>query len=174
MMIKANNGRSPTIHESCFVAETASVIGNVAMQESSSLWYGVVVRGDIQDVSIGTGTNIQDGTVVHVGYLEPTIIGDYVTVGHNAIVHGCSIDDRVLIGMGAIILNGATIGSDTILAAGSLVPKGKSIPSGVLAMGSPARIIRELSSDEIKQIKQAAEKYILIAQQHKQEMQDAE
>lgn len=173
-MIKTNNGHTPTIHESCFVAETASVIGNVVMQELSSLWYGVVVRGDYNDIYIGKGTNIQDGTVIHIAYHHATFIGDYVTVGHNAVVHGCTIEDRVLIGIGAIVLNGATIGSDTILAAGSLVPERKKIPSGVLAMGSPARVIRKLTEDEIDRIRRSAEDYIGFSRQYKQEMQDAE
>lgn len=172
-MIKSNQGVHPTIHESCFVAETASVIGNVVMGENASLWYGVVARGDYNDVYIGKGTNIQDGSVLHIASQHPTIIGDYVTVGHNAIVHGCTINNRVLVGMGAIILNGAVIGPDTIVAAGSLVPEGKEIPSGVLVMGMPAKVVRALTEDEIDGIVRSAEDYMAFAQEHKKNMQDA-
>lgn len=171
-MINAHHGKYPTIDDTCFVAETASVMGNVVMKPNASVWYGVVARGDYNDIYIGEGSNVQDGTVLHIAYHHPTIIGDYVTVGHNAIVHGCTVGDRVLIGMGAIILNGAVIGNDTIIAAGSLVPEGKTIPAGVLAMGSPAKVIRDLTSDEIDRIKRSAEDYITFAQQHKRE-QDA-
>lgn len=172
-MIKSNQGIMPTIHETCFVAETASVIGNVVMQEKSSLWYGVVARGDYNDVYIGKGTNIQDGSVVHIAYHHPTIIGDYVTVGHRAVVHGCTIGDRVLVGMGAIILNGAVIGNNCIIAAGSLVPENKEIPPGVLAMGTPAKVVRELTEEEIDGIMRSAEDYMGFAQDYKKEMQDA-
>ncbi|MEN1759230.1 gamma carbonic anhydrase family protein [Anoxynatronum sibiricum] len=171
-MIKVHNGQHPTIDNTCFVAETASVMGNVVLKPNASIWYGVVARGDYNDIYIGEGSNIQDGSVLHIAYHHPTIIGDFVTVGHNAIVHGCTVGDRVLVGMGAVILNGAVIGNDTIIAAGSLVPEGKTIPAGVLAMGSPAKVIRDLTSDEIDRIKRSAEDYIVFAQQHKRE-QDA-
>ena len=166
-MIKTNNGRTPTIPDSCFVAETASVIGNVVLGEDASLWYGVVARGDYNDVFVGKGSNIQDGSVLHIAYHRPTIIGDYVTVGHSAIVHGCTIGNRVLVGMGAIILNGATVGDNTIIAAGSLVPEGKHIPEGVLAMGTPVKVIRPLTPEEIDRIQRSAEDYIEFAKQHK-------
>ncbi len=165
-MIKTLNDRSPTIHESCFIAETASVIGNVVMEEGSSLWYGVTARGDYHDIYIGKNTNIQDGTVLHIAYNYPTIIGDGVTVGHGAIVHGCTIGSNVLIGMGAIILTGASVGDHTIIGAGSLVPEGKNIPSGVLAIGSPAKIIRELTNEEIDGIRRSAEDYCEFARQY--------
>ncbi len=169
-MIKASQGILPTIHETCFVAETASVIGNVVMQEKSSLWFGVVARGDYNDVYIGKGTNIQDGSIIHIAYHHPTIIGDYVTVGHRAIVHGCTIGDRVLIGMGAIVLNGAVVGNNSIIAAGSLVPEGKEIPSGVLAMGTPAKVIRELTEEEIDGIMRSAEDYMSFALDYKKDL----
>ena len=167
-MIKENNGQTPQIHETCFVAETAAVIGNVVMAENASLWYGVVARADYNDIYIGKGTNIQDGTVLHIAFNHPTIIGDYVTVGHNAVVHGCTIGDEVLVGIGAVILNGATIGDQTIIAAGSLVTQGKSIPSGVMVMGSPAKVVRELTEEEKKKIRLSAEDYIGFAKEHKE------
>lgn len=169
-MIKENNGRKPNIHSSCFVAETASVIGNVVMEKDASLWYGVIARGDYNDIFIGEGTNVQDGSVLHIAFNHPTILGDYVTVGHNAVVHGCTIGNEVLIGMGAIILNGATVGDQSIIAAGSLVPEGKEIPSGVLAMGTPAKIVRELTEDERKKIRRSAEDYVGFANEHKTEV----
>ena len=168
-MIKENNGRSPRIHASCFVAETASVIGNVVMEKDASLWYGVIARGDYNDIFIGEGTNIQDGSVLHIAFNHPTILGSYVTVGHNAVVHGCTIGNEVLIGMGAIIMNGATVGDQSIVAAGSLVPEGKKIPDGVLVMGSPAKVVRELTEEEKKKIRLSAEHYIGFAKEHKAE-----
>ncbi|SDY87260.1 gamma carbonic anhydrase family protein [Tindallia californiensis] len=169
-MVKDCNGRNPEFHNSCFVAETASVIGKVVMKENASLWYGVIARGDYNDIYIGKGTNIQDGSVIHIAFNHPTVIGDYVTVGHNAVIHGCHIEDEALIGMGAIILNGATIGSKSIIAAGSLVPEGKEIPPGVLAMGSPAKVVRNLTEDEKKNIRLSAEDYIGFAKEHKKEI----
>ncbi|SFH46774.1 Carbonic anhydrase or acetyltransferase, isoleucine patch superfamily [Tindallia magadiensis] len=169
-MLKDCNGRKPECHNSCFIAETASVIGKVVMKENASLWYGVIARGDYNDIYIGEGTNIQDGSVIHIAFNHPTVIGDYVTVGHNAVIHGCHIGDEALIGMGAIILNGATIGSKSIIAAGSLVPEGKEIPPGVLAMGSPAKVVRNLTEDEKQNIRLSAEDYIGFAKEHKKEI----
>jgi carbonic anhydrase/acetyltransferase-like protein (isoleucine patch superfamily) len=172
-MVKTINGRAPSIHKTCFIAETAAVIGNVVIAEGSSLWYGVTARGDYNDISIGRNTNIQDGTVVHIGSNHPTIIGDGVTVGHGAIVHGCTIGSNVMIGMGAIILNGASVGDQSIIAAGSLVPEGKTIPSGVLAMGSPAKVIRELTGEEINGIRRSAKDYCEFARQYKMQSTEA-
>ncbi len=163
-MIKTHQDQKPVIHETCFIAETAVVIGNVVVKERSSLWYNVVVRGDYHSIAIGKNTNIQDGSVVHIADHHPTIIGDYVTVGHGAIIHGCTIGNQVLVGMGAILLNGAVIGDNTMIAAGSLVPEGKAIPSGVLAMGSPAKVVRDLTKAEMDQIKCTAEDYVGFAQ----------
>ena len=174
ILIKEHQGQKPDIHESCFVAETAVVIGSVVMKEQASLWYNVVARGDYNDITIGRGTNIQEGSVVHIEDYCPTIIGDYVTVGHGAIIHACTIGDHVLIGMGAILLSGAVIGDHSIIAAGSLVPEGRTIPSGVLAMGSPAKVIRPLTEEEIDRIKRSAEDYIGFAQNFKNNMQEAE
>ena len=172
-MIKEHMGQVPAIHESCFVAETAVVIGSVVMKEQSSLWYNVVARGDYNDITIGRGTNIQEASVLHIDDDCPVVIGDYVTVGHGAIIHGCTIGNQVLVGMGAILLSGATVGDHTIVAAGSLVPENKHIPSGVLVMGSPAKVVRELTVKEIDGIKRSAERYIGFAQNFKNEMQDA-
>ena len=166
-MIKSFNGIDPIIDESVFVAESADVIGEVTIKKNASIWYNVVIRGDEQPIVIGENTNIQDGSVVHTGWDEPTTIGNNVTVGHKALVHGCKIGDNTLIGMGAIVLDGAEIGEFTLLGAGSLVPPGKKIPSGVLAMGSPAKVIRELSDEEKESITKSALNYVENANKHK-------
>lgn len=166
-MIKSFNGIDPSIDESVFVAESADIIGEVTIKKNASIWYNVVIRGDEQPIVIGENTNIQDGSVVHTGWNEPTTIGNNVTVGHKALVHGCKIGDNTLIGMGAIVLDGAEIGEFTLLGAGSLVPPGKKIPSGVLAMGSPAKVIRELSDEEKESITKSALNYVENANKHK-------
>ncbi|SNS33922.1 Carbonic anhydrase or acetyltransferase, isoleucine patch superfamily [Anaerovirgula multivorans] len=167
-MIKDLEGKKVKAHESCFIAETADVIGDVTIGENSSIWYKTVLRGDGNYIKIGKYTNIQDNSVVHINEPHyPTIIGDYVTVGHSAIIHACNIGNNVLIGMGAIILDGAEVGNQTIIGAGSLVPPGKKIPSGVLAMGSPAKVIRELTEEEKKSLVHSAESYVQYGKEHK-------
>ena len=128
-MIIEYNGHRPNIHESCVVVENATLIGQVTLKKNANIWYGAVLRGDDHYISIGENTNIQDNCVIHIDHDLPTIIGDFVTVGHGAIVHACKVGNNVLIGMGAIVLNGAEIGDNVIIAAGSLVPPGKKIPS---------------------------------------------
>lgn len=167
-MIKSLKGINPDIHESCFIAENAFVIGNVQIGEKSNIWYGTVLRGDMDYLRVGKNTNIQDNSTVHNDYNTPTNIGDNVTIGHNSIIHGCTIKDNVLIGMGSIILNNAEIGENTIIGAGSLVTQGKKIPSGVLCMGSPAKVVRELTKEEIEHIKKSAENYVQMGMEHKQ------
>lgn len=151
----------PTVHPSAFVDQSAQVIGNVAIGDQSSIWMNVVIRGDVNTIRIGDRTNIQDGTVIHVmrGTHETTI-GHDVTIGHAAILHGCTIHDRVLIGMGAILLNGAEIGEDSIVAAGTLVPEGKSFPARSLLMGRPAMLKRALAAEEIEGILDYARRYV--------------
>ena len=150
----------PMIHESCFIAESADIIGKINLEENCSVWFGAVIRGDCNSIHIGKGSNIQDNCTVHVGHKESVNIGEYVTVGHNAIIHGCKIGSNTLIGMGAIILNNAEIGEGTIIGAGSIVTENKKIPSGVLCMGSPARVVRELTEEEKRRIKESAEYYL--------------
>jgi carbonic anhydrase/acetyltransferase-like protein (isoleucine patch superfamily) len=166
-MIKKHGENNPHIDETAFVAQSADVIGNVHIGKNSSVWYRSVIRGDEQLIKIGENTNIQDGSVVHTGWDCPTEIGDNVTVGHKAIIHGCKISDNTLIGMGAIILDKAQIGEFTIIGAGSLVPSSKVIPSGVLALGSPAKVIRELTEEEKQSILDSAKEYVKIANDHK-------
>lgn len=166
-MILEYKGIAPTIHESCFVANSAEVIGRVEIGENTSIWYNCVLRGDENKISIGRDTNIQDGTVIHISKDYETLIGDYVTVGHKAIVHACKIGNNVLVGMGAIILDGAEIEDNVLIGAGSIVTPGKKIPSGSLVLGSPAKVIRQLSGEEIQQLKQSAADYVKYAQNHK-------
>lgn len=149
------------VHASAFVDDSAQVIGDVEIGEESSIWMAVVVRGDVNVIRIGRRTNIQDGTIVHVMHdTHPTRIGDEVTVGHGAIIHGCTIHDRVLIGMGAIVLNGATIGADSIVAAGALIVEGAAIPPRSLVMGSPGKVKRVLNDAEVASIREYAENYV--------------
>lgn len=166
-MIFNYEGVKPDIHRSCFVADSASIIGKVEIGENTSVWYNCVLRGDENTIKIGQYTNIQDGTVVHISKDYDTIIGDYVTVGHKAIVHACKIGNNVLVGMGAIILDGAEIEDNVLIGAGSIVTPGKKIPSGSLVLGSPAKVVRELSGQEIEHLKQSAVDYVQYAEKHK-------
>jgi len=167
-MIMEYKGKKPEIHNSCFVAHSADIIGDVTIGEGGSVWFGAVIRGDINSISIGKNSNIQDNCVVHAnGDGTPTIVGENVTVGHSVILHGCDIGDNCIIGMGAIILDGAKIGKNTIIGAGALVPGNKEIPSGVLCLGSPAKVVRELTEEEIANFKITAEHYVEAAAEYK-------
>lgn len=167
-MIMGFKDTKPQIHESCFIAPTADIIGDVILEENVNIWFGTVIRADGNAIKIGKNTNIQDNSVVHIaGENIDTIIGKNVTVGHNAIVHGCIVGDNCLIGMGAIILNRAEIGENTIIGAGSLVTEGKKIPSGVLCLGSPAKVIRNLTEDEIAGLKKHAQGYVDLSKDYK-------
>ena len=140
-MVRPHRGRFPRVHPSVFIDDSAQVIGDVEIGEDSSIWMMVVVRGDVHHIRIGRRSNVQDGTVVHVMKdTHPTHIGDNVTIGHAAIVHGCTIEDQCLIGMGAILLNGVQVGTGSIVAAGSLLPEGMIVPPRSLVMGSPAKV----------------------------------
>ena len=151
----------PKVHPTAYVDQSAQVIGDVEIGDESSVWMNVVIRGDVNTIRIGDRTNIQDGTVVHVMRgTHPTSIGNDVTVGHAAVLHGCTIRDRVLIGMGAMLLNGAEIGEDSIVAAGTLVPEGKTFPPRSLLMGRPAVLKRMLTDDEMAAIRDYSERYI--------------
>ena len=166
-MIKEFDGIMPEIDESVFVAESADIIGDVKIGKNSSIWYNTVLRGDEHAIRIGENTNIQDGTVIHVGWDVDTVIGDNVTVGHNALVHGCKIGNNSLVGMGAIVLNGAEIGEYCMIAAGALVTQNKKCPDGVLIMGSPAKVVRELTDEEKQSLIKSADDYYKNAQRHK-------
>ncbi|MTI47788.1 gamma carbonic anhydrase family protein [Sporosalibacterium faouarense] len=166
-MLLDYEGINPKIHDSCFIADSAAIIGKVNIGENTSVWYNCVLRGDENNITIGKHTNIQDGTVIHISKDYNTEIGDYVTVGHKAIVHACKIGDNVLVGMGAIILDGAVIEDNVLIGAGSIVTPGKKIPSGSLVLGSPAKVVRELTDKEIEQLKQSAVDYVQYAEKHK-------
>ena len=160
-MLRPYKGMRPRVHGTAYVDDSAQVIGDVEIGEASSIWMNAVVRGDVHWIRIGTRSNVQDGTVVHVmNDTHPTTIGDDVTIGHAAIVHGCTIENRVLIGMGAILLNGAHIGEGSIVAAGTLVPEETRIPPRSLVMGSPGRVKRTLSDAEVASILQFSERYV--------------
>jgi carbonic anhydrase/acetyltransferase-like protein (isoleucine patch superfamily) len=151
----------PRVHPTAFIDDSAQVIGDVEIGEESSVWMAVVIRGDVHRIRIGRRSNIQDGTVIHVmNRTHPTTIGDSVTVGHAALIHGCTIDDRCLIGMGAILLNGARIGSDTIVAAGTLVVEDMDVPPRSLVMGSPGKVKRALTDAEVIDIQALADRYV--------------
>jgi len=151
----------PRVHPSAFIDDSAQVIGDVEIGEESSVWMCVVVRGDVNRIRIGRRSNIQDGTIVHVMKdTHPTVIGDDVTIGHAAVVHGCTIEDRCLIGMGAILLNGVHVGSGSIIAAGTLVPEGTQIPPRSLVMGSPGKVRRTLSDADLDEIQMYADRYV--------------
>ena len=158
--ISARLHQGPRIHPSAWVASGAAVIGDVTLAEESSVWYGAVLRGDINRIVIGPRSNIQDNAVVHLDSAYPTILGELVTVGHSAIVHACHIDNEVLIGMGAIVLDGAEIGARSIIGAHALVTLGMKIPAGSLVLGSPARIVKELSVEQQKEIARWAWSYV--------------
>jgi len=155
--------REPVVHPSAFVAPTAVVTGDVTLEEESSVWYQSVLRGDINRIHIGPRSNVQDGCVVHLADDYPTLVGELVTVGHKAILHACTVDNEVLIGMGAIILDGVEIGPRCIIGAGALVTMHKKIPAGSLVLGSPAKIVKKLDLQEQASIKTWAEKYILVS-----------
>lgn len=149
----------PRLGRGVYIASGAVIIGDVELGECSSVWYNATVRGDINRIVIGEGTNIQDNAVVHLADDYPAILGDYVTVGHSAIVHACTVGDEVLVGMGATILDGAVIGAQSIIGANALVTQGTHIPAGSLVLGSPAKVVRKLTSKERKGLKHWADKY---------------
>lgn len=160
--------KSPQFDDTVFVAPSADIIGDVVIGQESSIWFNVTIRGDVNWIEIGDRTNVQDNSSVHVtNQTFPTSIGSDVTIGHNAMVHGCTIHDRVLIGIQSTVLDGAVIHSDVILAAGSLVPPGKELESGYLYMGSPAKKARKLTEDEIQSIQNNAKNYVTYQRAYK-------
>jgi len=163
MLITAN-GATPQVDSSAYVHSSAQVIGDVVIGAESSLWFNVVVRGDVHRVSIGARTNLQDAVIVHVTRDRwPTVVGDDVTVAHGVILHGCAVRERCLIGIGAIVLDGAVIEPDCLVAAGSLVTPGTKIPAGQLAMGRPAKVVRPLRDDELAHLRRSAANYVEYA-----------
>ena len=167
-MIRSYLGKQPQLAAGAWVAESAAVIGDVALGENASIWYGAVVRGDTEKIRIGRNSNIQDNSVVHVdssGY--STLVGNGVTVGHRVVLHGCTIGDGALIGIGAVVLNGAEVGEGALIAAGSLVTPGTKIPAGVLALGSPCKVKRPLTDEEKEHLRVSAQSYVKLARDHR-------
>ncbi len=169
-MIAAYAGRTPRIDASAFVVDGATVIGDVVIGPESSVWFGAVVRGDIEAIRIGARSNVQDNATLHVvGGKFGTTLGDGVTVGHNAVVHGCTIEDGTLVGMGAIVLDGAVVGAESLVAAGALVAPGTRVPPRSLVVGSPAKVVRPLNDDELQRIRDAAANYVGYAKRYRAE-----
>ena len=166
-MIRTYQGIKPTIAKSAFIEETAVVIGDVHIGEESSVWFNSVVRGDVHYIRIGNRTNVQDLCMLHVTHdAHPLVIGDEVTVGHHVVLHGCTIRDRVLIGMGAIIMDGVVIGEDCVVGAGALVTEGTIVPPKSLVLSAPAKVKRPVTDQELAWIKESAQNYVQYAQQY--------
>jgi carbonic anhydrase/acetyltransferase-like protein (isoleucine patch superfamily) len=160
-MIRSFKNLRPLIDATAYVDQSAQVIGDVVVGKESSVWMNVVIRGDVNHIRIGARSNIQDLTMVHVMRdTHPTTVGDEVTIGHSAVIHGCTIEDRVLVGMAAVLLNGVTIGHDCIIAAGSLLPEGTNVPARSLVMGRPGKVQRALSDEEVAKIRRYADNYV--------------
>lgn len=168
-MISAFNGVAPTIHQTAFVAENATIIGDVEIGAQSSVWFGSVLRGDVNFIRVGARSNVQDGCVIHVSTkTNPTIIEDEVTLGHRVTLHGCHIESGCLIGIGAILLDGVSVGKNSLVAAGSLLTPNTLVPPGSLVLGSPARVRRELSTDEIYNLARFWQNYTELSRVYKQ------
>ena len=160
-MIRSYQGHTPTIPDTCYVDISAQIIGDVVLGEHASVWMNAVVRGDVHSVRVGAHSNVQDCAVLHgMRYLYPVIVGEYVTIGHNATVHGCVVEDCCLIGMGATVMNSARIGEGSIIAAGAVIPEGAIIPPRSLVTGIPGKVRRELTSDDRDEILKYARNYL--------------
>ncbi|WP_313312197.1 gamma carbonic anhydrase family protein [Pulveribacter sp.] len=160
MAIYELEGVAPQLAESAWVADSAQVMGNVRLGKDASVWFGAVVRGDCECITIGAGSNVQDASVLHADFGKPLVIGERVTVGHQVMLHGCTIGDETLIGIGAVILNGAKIGKNCLVGAGALVTEGKEFPDGSMILGSPARVLRQLTPEQIEGLRQSAQHYV--------------
>lgn len=166
-MIRNYYEKLPKISGEAFVAESSDIIGDVEVGEGSSIWYRAVLRGDMNIIRIGKNTNVQDGTVIHTDSNSPAIIGDRVTIGHNAIIHGATLKNNCLIGMGAVVLNDAVINENCIIGAGAIVTQGREIPSGSLVLGAPGKVVRALTNEEIESIGKSSRIYIELAEGHR-------
>ena len=153
------DGMAPQVAASAWVADNAQVIGNVLLHEDSSVWFGATLRGDTETITVGRGSNIQDGSVLHADVGFPMTVGENVTVGHQVMLHGCTIGDNSLIGIGAVVLNGAKIGKQCLVGAGSLVTEGKEFPDGSMILGSPAKAVKSLTPEQIEGLRMSAKHY---------------
>lgn len=165
-MIRTFLRHTPRVHPTAFVHDSAEVIGRVVLGPRSSVWPGCVLRGDIEPIVVGEGTNVQDGTLIHTGHGDPSVLGRRVTVGHRVVLHGCRIGDGCLIGMGAIVLE-TTVGRESLVGAGALVLKGTRIPPRSLVLGSPARVVRKLRASELREMRRISRSYPLAADAHR-------
>jgi carbonic anhydrase/acetyltransferase-like protein (isoleucine patch superfamily) len=169
-LLKPYAGVAPSVHPTAFLAEGSVVIGDVVMGPESSLWYGCVLRGDVNAIRIGARTNVQDLTVVHVtGGTHPTVVGDEVTIGHRVVLHGCTVHDRCLIGIGSVVLDGAEIGPEAMVGAGALVPPGMKVPPRTLVLGTPAKVKRSLTEAEVAHLRASADHYVEYAARYRAE-----
>jgi carbonic anhydrase/acetyltransferase-like protein (isoleucine patch superfamily) len=159
--------KDPQVAETAYVAQQATIIGDVMIGEEASVWPGCVLRGDINSIRIGDRSNVQDGTIVHLSDDYGVVVGNDVTIGHAAIIHACTIEDECLIGMGAIVMDGAVIGKRSIVGAHALVTQGTIVPPGSLVLGSPAKVVKTLSAEQQSQAKRMAAKYVVVAATHK-------
>lgn len=165
-MIMDFEGVNPIINKNAYISESVDIVGEVKVEENANIWFGARLRGDVNEIVIGENTNVQENSVIHVDITSSCIIGKNVTIGHGAIIHGCNIGDYSLIGMGSIILNDAEIGEFTMVGAGSLVTS-KKFPPGVLLLGSPAKVVRELTDKEKESLKDSAKNYVETSKKHK-------
>ncbi|MFF7154019.1 gamma carbonic anhydrase family protein [Streptomyces sp. NPDC008139] len=163
-------GRAPEIDATAFTAPGSVVLGDVTLGAGASVWYHAVLRGDCESITVGAGSNIQDNCTVHADPGFPAVVGEGVTVGHNAVLHGCVIEDDVLVGMGATVLNGAHIGTGSLIAAAALVPQGMRVPPGSLVAGVPAKVRRELTEEEKATVRLNAEHYVALADVHRESL----
>jgi carbonic anhydrase/acetyltransferase-like protein (isoleucine patch superfamily) len=169
-MIRAYRGVVPKIAASAYIDPSAQIIGDVEIGERSSVWPNVTIRGDVNSIRIGEESNVQDNTVIHVEHdIYPTIVGNRVTVGHSATLHGCVIEDNCLIGIGAIVLNGATIGEGSVIAAGALVPERMQVPPNAMVMGVPAKVKRDLTAEERERFRENAQNYVKYRETYREE-----
>ncbi len=168
MAIYELDGVAPRMAESAWVADSAQVMGNVVLGDNASVWFGAVLRGDTETITLGEGSNIQDGSVMHADVGFPLTVGRHVTVGHQVMLHGCTIGDESLIGIGATVLNGAKIGRNCLVGAGSLVTEGKEFPDGSMILGSPAKVVRSLTPEQIEGLRRSARHYIENAARYRQ------
>ncbi len=157
----------PSIHPTAWVADSAQVIGQVVLEENVSVWFGVILRGDNDVISVGKGSNIQENSVLHIDRGHPLVLGENVTIGHQVMLHGCTIGDNSLVGIGAVVLNDARIGKNCLVGAGSLVTEGKEFPDGSLIMGSPAKAVRQMSAEQIEGLKMFGQHYVENAARYK-------
>ena len=157
----------PSVHPSAWVADSAQVMGDVVLAENTSVWFGVVIRGDMSTITVGKDTNIQDNSVLHTDRDMPLVIGEGVTVGHQVVLHGCTVGNNSLIGIGAVVLNGVKIGNNCLVGAGALVTEGKEFPDGSMIIGSPAKAVRMLSPEQIEGLKMSAKHYVNNASRYK-------